>query len=475
MSEISELISALEKQTEALTSVVNEKKEAHTKAPANFQTATPLHGLGGIFSSQGIDRDVITAMVRPRGIASILPRIPTTSEDPRFASLTGYTDVTGSEPDNACEDAPQAYAKSCQLTAQFGMVRRDTQTIEMDQVMRRVNRGDFTDLRLQGRVLGMQDFSPSGLNENQILNIVTMSEMVGVGVQLERTINNGIWQSTAAGNWGWPGLNAQIATGQVDAASNTACPALDSDIKDFAYNDVCGTTLDIVEYVSMMEHYLNWNASSMGLDPVSWAIAMRPNLWYELSACWPCSYLSNRCQTAAGANVSVINDDTNVRMRDEMRNGNFIWINGKQYPVIQDTGIFEHNNANNANLNPGEFASSIYFVPMTILGNMPVTYLEYLDYRQASVDTSLLRGKEDFWWTDNGLFSWAIENNKWCYKLSAKVEPRVVLRTPQLAGRIQSIRYTPLQHLREPDPSSPYNYDGGVSIRNAGTRYAVWL
>ena len=73
------------------------------------------------------------------------------------------------------------------------------------------------------------------------------------------------------------------------------------------------------------------------------------------------------------------------------------------------------------------------------------------------------------------MWSWAIENLNWCFKLKLKTEQRVVLRTPQLAGRIDNVRYTPLQHLREPQPTSPYWSDGGVSLRQTTTDYAVWL
>ena len=134
MEDISALVAALQQQNEYLGAFLKEKGLI-TKTPANLQTATPLHGLGGIFAQPGMERDVITAYVRPSGILSVLPRFPSVSEDPTFASLTGYTDVVGSEPDGACEDAPKGYAKSCFLTARFGMVRRDTQTIEMDKAV----------------------------------------------------------------------------------------------------------------------------------------------------------------------------------------------------------------------------------------------------------------------------------------------------------------------------------------------------
>lgn len=85
-----------------------------------------------------------------------------------------------------------------------------------------------------------------------------------------------------------------------------------------------------------------------------------------------------------------------------------------------------------------------------------------------------MRNLQEFWWTDSGLYSWALEQLKWCIKFSLRAEPRVVLRTPHLAGKIDNVMYSPLQHLRSPDPDSPYHYDGGVSVRGLGTRYAVW-
>ena len=473
MSDFNERLLALqEQQTEIL-------KNLYTKDPANQTTATPLHGVGNIFGC-GVERDVLTAHIRPRGIASVLRAIPTLSEDPTYSTITGYTDVTGDELTltNVCSDAPAGYMKNCNLTARFGLIRRDTQTIDVLEVIRRVNRGDFTDLQLHGSVLGLQGFSPSGLNQSQILNVYTMSEMVGVGVQTERILNTGIWQSVVGTAPYFPGLDVQIATAQVDADSNTACPALDSDVKDFTYNDVCGTGKDIVEYIQMMHRYLTWNAESSGLDPVQFVIAMRPNLWYELSACWPCRYSTFRCSSLDTAAIDVVpNYDAaaGIQMRDAMRAGSFLWVNGVKVPVVTDTGIYEHTNITNGNLAAGQYSSSIYFVPLTVRGNFPVTTLEYLDYRASEPERALLRGMEEYWWTDNGMYSWAYDGEKWCYKLCLRMEPRVVLRTPQLAGKIENVMYEPLQHLREPDPDSPYHYDGGVSVRGSSTRYAVWL
>lgn len=448
-------------------------KEAHTKTPAGYMTANPLHGSTGLFSVSGMEREILTAHVRPEGIGSTMRLLPSNSENPVFGSITGFTDVTGDEPDNACDDAPSGYMKGCNLTARFGMLRRDTNTIEITKVMRKINRGDFTDLILLGSVLGLTNLEPSGLNEGQILNILTMSEMVNVGVQTERALSRQIWQGTYGTGTEFAGLDSQIATGQVDAETGALCPAMDSDVKNYNYQLVGA---GIVTYVATMEWYLRNNADKMGLSPVQWVLAMRPELWEELTALWPCAYHTNKCasQTETGSTVFLDGRD-NTRERDAMRNGMYIDINGRRYPVVVDDGIFEHNSTNNAQLIPGQYASSLYFVPLTVRGGFPVTYRQYLDYRGAEPDRRLLRGLEDFFWTDSGVFTWALEQIKWCFKLSLMTEQRIILRAPQLAGRIDAIAYEPLQHLRSPYPDDPYFADGGVSIRpGLSSPTAVW-
>jgi len=457
--------------------------EMHTKTPANFGTATELHGVGSIFGSHSIEREVITAHIRPFGLGAKLPAVPTVFEQPFFSTLTGFTGDVGSEAATPCYDAPTCYMKGCDLSAQFGRVARDTKTIEINDVMKRKNRGDFTDLILYGELLGETGFTPGGMDTAGILNIVTKAEMFEAAVCLERKLADHLWNGSPANNNAgggykeFPGLSAQIATGQVDAHNGVLCPALDSDVKSFAYDLVGGTGRDIVEYLSMLEAYLYFNADRMGLTPWTAVVVMRPELWYVLSEIWPCAYNTSKCSVRDTAGIDAVpqvDAAAMVRFRDDMRNGMYIDINGRRYPVVTDTGIFEHTNINNANLLPGQYASSIFFVPMTIRGGFPVTYMEYLDYRATSSDVDLL-GSPTTFWTDDGRYYWAVEYIKWCFKLSLKSEQRVILRTPQLAGRIDSVKYAPLQHFRSPDPNSPYYKDGGVSMRSDETIHAVWL
>jgi hypothetical protein len=467
----------LTKQTEILGQLVKDR----TKTPASAGNAVELHGVGSLFGSHSIEREVITAHIRPTGLGAVLPKVATVYEQPFFAGITGFTDDVGSEPTEPCDDAPRAYMKACDLTAQFGRVQRDTGTIEINDVMLKKNRGDFSDLALYGDLLGLSGFSPSSLSEEGILNLVTKAEMLIAGISLERVLSRHLWQGSIFNNAGaykeFPGLMYQIATGQMDAHTGTLCPALDSDVKDFGLQDVSDSNdlRDIARHLSYLEAYIYHVAERSGMVPLQAALCMRPELWFALTEVYPCQYNTNKCATAGlGDSEIVINGESMVAIRDAMRAGMYIDINGRRYPVVLDDGIYEHNNANNGSLAPGEYASSIFFVPLTAAG-LRCTYLEHIDYRAASVaaNTALLRGTEDFW-TDDGMYFWAIESEKWCYKLSVKSEQRVILRTPQLAGRIDNIKYVPVQHFRSPYPDDPYFKDGGVSMRPDTFTYHVW-
>lgn len=477
MEGLQDLIAALNKQADAIEALAGEKqKSAFTATHATTQFP---RGVGSLWGGAPIERDVITAHVTPQGLGAILPVFPSVVENPFFGILTGFSGDIGSEATNPCDPNPSGYVKACTTTAQFGRIARDTNVIDIDKVMLQLNRGETNDIVLRGRLLGMTGFedltSPAAA-----LNTVTKAEMVIAAVNVERKLAKQLWQGNIANNTAgggykeMPGLDSQIATGHVDAITNVACPAVDSDVKNFGYDLVDGSGRDIVEYLSMLEFYLQNNARKMGLDPVQWVVVMRPELWFELSAVWPCAYLSNRCNVG-DSNAVVINDNVNVNMRDEMRNGRFIDINGNRYPVVIDDGIFEHDSTNNVNLEPGQYASSIYMVPLTITGGFPVTYLEHVNYRAAQSDIALLNGKERFW-TDGGKYMWVVEQNRFCYLLSVKTEQRVVLRTPHLAGKIDAVAYSPLQHLRSFDPASPYHADGGVSMRANpfGSINAAW-
>lgn len=452
-----------------------------TKAVANHNTAQLLTQPGGLFSTAGLERNIISAHVRPMGLGDMLPAFAANIDDPRYGLITGFGASAGAEATYPCDDAPTGYMKTGSLAAQFGRFMRQTSTIEIDTLLHQPRLAS-TNLQLIGEMLGTGPLS-LGIGVDGLMEMVVKSEMVNVGVMFERLLAQKLWDGTPSANTvgggykEFPGLDSQIATGQKDAETGNLMASMDSTIIDFGKNAVDGTTPDIVQVLSAVEYYLRNTAMRTGLAPVTWVLVMRPELWAELSAVWPCRYLTDRCSNSAGDNPIVINDDGSVQLRDAMRNGMFIDINGRRYPVVEDDGINELNSTTTTGLGKGEFASSLYFVPLRVRGNFPVTYWEHIDYRQVGTQLSALGAgvRNVPFWTDNGRFLWVYRDNSFCFDLQAKIEPRVILRTPHLAAKVQNIKYAPALHLRSPFPDSPYFKNGGVSLRTvADTTYAVW-
>lgn len=450
------------------------------KALASNNTATMMRQPGGIFSTPNLDNTVISTHVMPKGLGALLPIYPNNLTDPRYGVLTGFTAEVGSRPATPCSDAPAGYIKAATLMAQFGRVAHQTNTIEVDKLFEEI-RGGGGNLRLLGTVLG-EGLRPN-MSSDDMLDLVVKSEMVSVGVQFERDLANLLWQGNPANNNAggghkeFPGLDLQIATGQVDAESNAAVTALDSYISDFNYNLVGGTTKDIVDELTYMEYFLFHLAEKTGMAPVEWVLVMRPELWFELTAVWPCRYLTNRCSNFAGSSIVTINDDNSIRMRDAMRAGMYIEINGRRYTVVTDDGLVEKTNVTSGSVPAGSYASSIYMVPMRARGNFPVTYWEHKNYRGLTQQLAPMGqgAKAVQFWTDDGRFMWTVDQRWFCFLMQAKIEPRVLLRTPHLAGKIQNVLYTPKRHLVSSDPSSTYFRNGGVSVRNMPAEgYAVW-
>ena len=202
---------------------------------------------------------------------------------------------------------------------------------------------------------------------------------------------------------------------------------------------------------------------------------MRPQLFFELTRFWPQQYNTDGATlTNAGLDVLILE---NVRMRDEMRAGQFLNINSKRYQVILDPCIMEENQADNGAIPIGGFASDIYVVPFAARGgSIRTLYWEYYDYRNDVIPAARDARADAWYWTDSGAFLWHIKPpDNWCLEVISKVEPRLILRTPQLAGRLQNVTYVPLQHTDDVLPSQDYWVNGGVTTgRPAPSPFSEW-
>lgn len=433
-------------------------------------------GPGGFMSTPGLDRSVLSTHVTPLGLDQYLPATPTTVTNPLFPIFTGVTDEVGNEPDDVCDAAPTALITSAYLTAQFGRIIRDTPTIDRGRLPQTIA-GEPTDLALlaaRGRQGSLDlDMSPDG-----ILTDATRGAMFALGTQFQRKLNKMYWQGNTAvnnpakpGYLEFPGLDRQVVTGQKDALSGSAVASLDSYVKTANYAMM--DDYDIVAHMQDMERVLYHRAIEMFGD-ATFIIAMRPEMWEELTAVWPIQYSTQSVANLLNTTGVSVNVDGNaiVSARDAMRSSMQITLNGRTYSVVLDHGIYLHDSTNSA-LVPGRYASTIYMLPLTAYGGFPVLRVEYLDFTKGVVNMPGFSGREDFW-TDSGRYLWSVVQAATCFNLKARVEPRIVLQAPWLAGKIQRVAFHPLSIDRQPHPDDPYFVDGGVSIRPQTALNAIW-
>lgn len=435
-------------------------------------------GPNSLFGYPGLERDLFSTRVQPYGLADRLPVQMTNVVTPLYAYFTGFLPGTGAEPNGPCDDAPEpGPGKNCIQIAQFGRFTRQTRTFEINRLGQQINRGEFQDLTLINPPLvgGMGSPTlPTGLDGSAAFTREVQMRMLELGVEFQSWFARKLFEGNPANNTAgggyqeFPGLDILVGTNKIDAISGTPCPTLNSDIKDFNYGNIGVTGAgdsSIVNVLSYMMRYLRMTADGMNMSPVNWVFVMRPSAFWELTAAWPCAYMTYRCQVfGEPANGAVVDAGDMVQMRDDMRNGNYILIDGIRYPVILDNTIREDTSGTNNRVAAGAFASDIYILPMTVRGNYPVLYWEFFDYRTSMNIASDGNLATNFFWTDAGRYLWHIKPpQNWCIQYIAKVEPRVILRTPHLAGRLLNVLYRPLQHERDPMIGDPYFVNGGVS------------
>jgi hypothetical protein len=462
-----------------------------------FPSGTPqgpyLHGPNSIFGVYGVERDFFSTRIQPVSVMDMIPWRSSRMMNPLFGYITGFGDDTGTNPAGACDDFKTAGALiTCFQTAQFGRYGRQTREFDITRAGQLINRGEMLDLRIVNDPLfnrsGGSTIAPNvPMSLGRGFQGEMMSRMLELGPSFQALLSRQFWNGNPANNNAgggykeFPGINILVGTSKYDALTNTACPSLASDIKNFNYNKVDSTVNDagggITQVISSLMHYLKHNASRNNMGEVNWVIVMRQELFWEITKVWPCSYLTMGCTNLSnnGVNSLVFDAADAVNMRDAMRNGSYLMVDGIQYPVVTDDGITEYTSTTNNRVSNGCMSSDIYVLPLTVRGGLSVLYGEYYDYSTAMEEAQDARVSA-FFWTDGGKWWWHAKppvNN--CVQVSAQIEPRLVLLTPHLAGRIQNVQYCPLQHTREPFSDEPYYVAGGVSTARPGpSLYSEW-
>jgi hypothetical protein len=150
-----------------------------------------------------------------------------------------------------------------------------------------------------------------------------------------------------------------------------------------------------------------------------------------------------------------------TRMRDEMRTGHYLYIEGRRYDVIIDDSIAETPAAGGV---VGTYQSDIYFVPLTANGE-PVLFWEYFNFdAQAIAAASAMAPQGYFSTMQNGRFLFVrLSPTHTCVQVEILERPRLILLTPFLAARFTNMRYTISIHERDAFPTDTYFVNGGAT------------
>lgn len=435
--------------------------------PSGTPTNLYLHGPGGLFSTPGLERSVFSALSLPNtGLAARLPVVDSNISNPLRQLITGVGAASGSEPDGVCDDPPTAgFLYGCSTLFPFGRVARQTRVFDVDRLTLQT-RGENYNLQLIGGQNPRSNLAPR--TPAMALQNEMTSQMFTMGVEFLRKLGRMVYNGNPANNTAgggykeFLGLASIVKTGYTDALDATACNALDSYTQTIAA-DIATDPAEVVAAFTNAWRYVRRRADLAGLNPVTWAFSMRPELFYQITEFWPCAYATYRCGeifTDAG-DIRQVDGMRISEMRDAMRNGNYLLIDGVQVEVILDDAIPETETVANTT-----YSSDVYLLPLTVVGGTLATYFEAMNYDAAVMEALALAGQGAYYTTDGGRFLWVRKPvNNFCIQALAKIEPRLIVETPHLAARLIDLRYSPTFRLPTAYPGEDGYYNGGVQTR----------
>lgn len=452
-------------------------------SPPGSHQGIYAHGPNGALTYPGVDPDVYSTLVgNLPGLLAELTDVGTVYRAPVFEIFTGMKAGTGTAGDTVCDPAPiGGQMKLGLVTAPFGRFMRSTREIELGRLGQLNNRAEPMDLRLVNQWPATSAFGMSNDVQGNILTNEIDLVMFERAVEFHRLLSRQIWTGNPANNVGdqhqeFAGLALQINTTWLDAVLGTALPSLYPDVQAFSLKNVADDGTDLVRMITAMVRNRRDLASRTGMDPVRWVFVMKPNLFYELAASWVCAYYSVLCSTGGASGIQQnIDIGDQIALRDAMRNGRFLTVDGVRYEVILDDGIPEYSNTTKNGVVSGCFSSDIYFLPMSVMGGRAAMYLEHFRFDNASIQAALAAAPNGNVRTFGGgewLEFFAATGT--CWQWTARIEPRLVVRTPWLAGRVTDVQYCPLDIPRDPYPDSPYWVNGGTQYRPSPSLYDPW-
>jgi hypothetical protein len=432
----------------------------------------PMHGIsdefpnaGGLFSRPGSAPDMYSAV--PSVVRGLFARLYAGTDvisKLEYDIITGVDDASGTNPTSYCgTPVTSGVAKVGTTRASFGEFFMGTEKITLNKEGGRVDYADVN-RRLLNNVAAQSGVIPEVLGAPDV-NTTTGGFIYRFAItamrKMERVLYTGnVGVTGASAEKGFikefDGFDRLIKTGYTDVETGNAIPAADSIVTDFANADATVGGNGIVDLMSNIEYRLTQLAERNELDPAQIELGMRPDLFYALTAIWPSSYLTdgNTVTSANGERVNI-NAETAIEMRDTMRQQRYLMLNGKQIRVNLADGIEQ-------TVNGEGFSTSIYFIPI-VAGGERVTFIDGFDQNNAEIQELVqLLGSNDYRTSNAGFWAMTKRQTGMCFELLFAAQPRLIMRTPWLAARIENVNYKLTNgYSRSPYPSEPYYANGG--------------
>jgi hypothetical protein len=452
---------------------------------AGTPNTTFAHGPGGVLSSP-MNQRIINAMVLPKlGLQSRIPVRGTVDLNPLKGVFTGVTEGTGSNPEAVCDTWPRGgNLKMAQFTYPFARRGFSTDTINLTdpRIGGIVNRGEFRDFQLVGNPLSAEAEGkvaptvPGTATVAAAMRSELAKQMLTYKIGYLRKYGRMLYNGNPANNttsggalvYGEEiGLNILVNKGYQDAITGALVPAADSVVINVNLN-VAGNGDAMVHTFTYAYRRQQKIAEDTGLAPARLAFVMPRMLFTELADVWPCAYNTNRCVVNANGGTVNLDAQTMRRLTDEMRNGEYLLIDGQQVEVIIDDAITETEG------DGGEFSATVFLLPLSVIGSEPTLYIEHYDFNNpysAEMRQAFSAGDE-FMVTDNGRFFWTKRKNGPCVSMEAVEMPRLILDASFLAVRFANVKYTPLMVNRSGWPTDTNRfYNGGNTGLTAPSFY----
>ena len=459
----------------------NERFKAAYKASGANPGTAPT-GANGLFNTPGLDPSITTTYIPPVGVEGYLESAGhvRTSQftNPVFGIITGQSASTGSEPTAPCdENVPVAGSlRLCQQVWPFGEMTMKSQVIRMDNQGELINSGSPVGLSLLNNPFNTEVATQLTQQTPEAMFRSTTAKLTTeLANDFKRRYAGMVWTgnpTNTSGNSGgyieYSGLNKIINTGYQDAISGTSCNAADSLVLNYGNAIVQNNAVTIVRNFVEATRDRRLLAEQIQFGTVVHAWVMRRQLFLALTEVWPCAYYTYRCYAASptGNATAFVDTNTQVAMRDAMRAGQYLLIDGTQVPVIIDNTMEE------LNVGAGNFQSSAYLVPLAAPGQFSDTggmlsYMEYFDYRGPYGMQSALGAMapdQIYKVSGDGRFvMMLLSPQSFCRQILMRTRKRFIMRTPFLAARIDNIRYNVYIHERDPQPNTSFWFDGGNS------------